>query len=87
MTLVDRTGGSKVTELLRSSFQNLNQNIFIFLKNEREIQILKYLKRVGSQRVNHLSGSIGIAINYLINIQIELLKWLIKLPTELLKVN
>ena len=37
MTFEDRTGGSKVTELLRNSFQNLNENIFYFFKNEREI--------------------------------------------------
>ena len=32
MTLEDRTGGSKVTELLRNSFRNLNKDIFYFFK-------------------------------------------------------
>ena len=34
MTLEDGTGGSKVTELLRNIFGNLNKNIFIFFEKK-----------------------------------------------------
>ena len=50
MTLEDGTGGSKVTELLRNSFRNLNKNIFDLFEKQQEIKNLKI------QRVNRNSA-------------------------------
>ena len=36
MTLEDRTGGSKVTKLLRNSFGNLNKSIIDFFEKKNE---------------------------------------------------
>ena len=56
MTLEDGTGGSKVTELLRNSFGNLNKNIFEFFEKQQEIKSLKNQKKVYTQRVNRNSA-------------------------------
>ena len=52
MTLDICSNGSKVTELLRISFENVNKIIFEFFEKRREIQILKMKKMAGSERVN-----------------------------------